>query len=80
MSEELTVRNVALKIVADYEKTIEQRTDNLLKLNAIAYSNLGIDSTKAEKSKVKSDSKFIFSEVNKLDKKLGGLLLTHMDK
>jgi len=79
MSEENTVRNLALKIVSDYKRSTEEKTNNLLRLNAISHSNLGTDSTKAEKKKVKTDSRFIFNEVKKLNKDLGGLLITHMD-
>lgn len=80
MSEEQTIRNLALKIAADYQLTVRERTDELLRLNAIQHSNLGKDSSIGEKKKVKLDSKFIFKEVNTLDNKLGQLLLNHMDK
>ena len=42
-----------LKIAADYQKTVLQRIDELLEIDAIMYQNLGTDSTKAEKIEVK---------------------------
>ena len=80
MSDEQTVRNLALKIVNDFNRSTKQKTDNLLELNAIMYTNLGIDSKQVEKNKVKSDSKFIYNEIKKIDPKLGKGFITSMDK
>lgn len=80
MSEEETIKNLALKIASDYNKTVKQRTDNLLELNAIMYTNVGIDSTKIERTKVKSDSRFIYNEIKKMDSNLGKEFISNMDK
>jgi len=79
MSEENTIRNLADKIISDYNLTVKEKTDNLLKLNAIQNSNLGIDSLKAEKVKVKSDSKYIFKQIQTIDNKLGSGFIKSMD-
>lgn len=42
-----------LRIAADYQKTVRERIDQLLFEDANMYTNLGINSTKAEKKEVK---------------------------
>jgi hypothetical protein len=79
MSEEMTIRNLALKIAADYQRTVNDRTNDLLQLDAIQYTNLGIDSLKSEKKKVKSDSKFIYKQIKSIDTTLGEALINAMD-
>ena len=79
MSEEMTIRLLAEKIAEDYARTIKERTDDLLQLDAIQYTNLGIDSLKSEKNKVKKDSKFIYKKIKNIDTKLGEQLITAMD-
>tara|TARA_B100001559_G_scaffold302606_1_gene290503 strand:- start:356 stop:598 length:243 start_codon:yes stop_codon:yes gene_type:complete len=79
MSEENTIRNLADKIISDYNLTVKEKTDNLLKLNAIQNSNLGIDSLKVEKVKVKADSKYIFKQIQTIDNKLGSGFIKSMD-
>jgi hypothetical protein len=79
MSEEMTIRNLALKIAADYQRTVNDRTNDLLQLDAIQYTNLGIDSLKSEKKKIKSDSKFIYKQIKSIDTTLGEALINAMD-
>jgi len=79
MDEETTIRDLAEKIAKDFNLTIKERTDQLLQLSATAHSNLGTDSTKAEKRKIKSDSRFIFNQVKGIDENLGKLLVVNMD-
>ncbi len=79
MSEEMTIRLLAQKIATDFNKTIKERTDQLLMLDATQYTNLGIDSLKAEKNKVKSDSKFIYKQIKSIDENLGKDLIYYMD-
>ena len=43
------------KELSDFNLTVRDRTDELLKLDAIQYTNLGTDSTKTEKKEVKAD-------------------------
>jgi uncharacterized lipoprotein YehR (DUF1307 family) len=79
MSEDLTIRNLAEKIARDFALSIKERTDMILELDAIQYTNLGIDSTKAEKKKVKSDSKFLYKQIKGFNETDGKLLLNHLD-
>jgi hypothetical protein len=79
MSEEMTIKLLAEKIAKDFYRTVKEKTDDLLQLDAIQYTNLGIDSKKYEKEKVKSDSKFIYKQIKTIDANLGEQLLTAMD-
>lgn len=79
MSEDLTIRNLAEKIARDFALSIKERTDMILELDAIQYTNLGIDSSKAEKKKVKSDSKFLYKQIKGFNETDGKLLLNHLD-
>jgi|TARA_E500000318_G_C3492803_1_gene185117 hypothetical protein len=79
MNEDLTIRNLAQKIAKDFALSIKERTDLLLELDANQYTNLGIDSTKTEKTKVKSDSKFLYKQIKGIDERTGKMLLNHMD-
>jgi len=79
MSEEMTIKLLAEKIAKDFYKTVKEKTDDLLQLDAIQYTNLGIDSKKYEKAQVKSDSKFIYKQLKTINKDLGEQLLTAMD-
>jgi hypothetical protein len=80
MSDEMTIRLLAQKIAKDYQRTIKERTDDLLQLDAIQYTNLGVDSKKFEKTQVKSDSKFIYKQIKALDEDLGKDLINNMDQ
>ena len=75
----MTIKLLAEKITKDFYKTVKEKTDDLLQLDAIQYTNLGIDSKKYEKAQVKSDSKFIYKQLKTIDKDLGEQLLTAMD-
>lgn len=80
MDEENNIRNKAETIARDFDLSIKDRTNKLLELNAIAYSNLGKDSSITEKKKVKTDSRYIFNQIKGIDEVLGKLLVGHMDK
>jgi len=75
----MTIKLLAEKIAKDFYRTVKEKTDDLLQLDAIQYTNLGIDSKKYEKEKVKSDSKFIYKQIKTIDANLGEQLLTAMD-
>lgn len=79
MSEEMTIRILAEKIAKDFQLSVSERVSELLRLDAIQYTNLGIDSKKYEKDKVKSDSKFIYKQVKGISEYDGNLLLNHLD-
>ncbi len=79
MSEDLTIRKLAEKIAKDFQLSVKERTDTILELDAIQYTNLGVDSTKAEKNKVKSDSKHLYKQIKGINETDGKLLLNHLD-
>jgi len=68
-----------LKIAEAYQKTVRERIDQLLEMDATQYTNLGSDSTKAEKAVVKKNSKIIYKAIKDLDEYTGKLLLEHLD-
>jgi len=79
MEEDLTIRQLAEKIAKDFQLSVKERTDELLRLDAIQYTNLGTDSKIYEKKKVKSDSKFIYKQIKGFNEADGNLLLNHLD-
>jgi len=60
--------------------TDRQKIDGLLELDARLYTELGIDSTKADKLETRRKSRIIYREIRSIDKKDGNLLLNHLDK
>lgn len=68
-----------LRIAKDYQKTVGERIDQLLFEDANMYTNLGSDSTKAEKEEVKKNSRAIYRAIKDLDESTGKLLLQHQD-
>ena len=79
MTEDMTIRKLAEKIAKDFQLSVKERTDAILELDAISYTNLGIDSTKTEKTKVKSDSKYLYKLLKGFNEVDGNLLLNHLD-
>ena len=73
------VRKKAEEYAKDFALSIQQRTDKLLKLDCTEYTNLGSDSTKAEKLEVKKNSKFIYKQIRGIDETSGNLLLKSLD-
>ena len=73
------VREKAEEYARDFALSIQQRTDKLLKLDCNEYTNLGSDSTKAEKLEVKKNSKFIYKQIRGIDETSGNLLLKALD-
>tara|TARA_R110000823_G_C15863665_1_gene493452 strand:+ start:159 stop:395 length:237 start_codon:yes stop_codon:yes gene_type:complete len=60
--------------------TDRQKVDALLELDARLYTELGVDSTKADKLETRRKSRIIYREIRSIDKKDGNLLLNHLDK
>lgn len=75
----MRIRNLAKKILTDFELTIKDRVDAVLELDAIQYTNLGSDSTKTEKNKVKADSKYLYKLIKGIDESTGDLLTKSLD-
>jgi hypothetical protein len=67
------------RIAEDYNKTIIERINELLEMDAKLYTNLGSDSTKADKLDVKKKSRIIYKAIKDLDLDTGKLLLQHQD-
>ena len=79
MNEETTIRRLAEKIAKDFYLSVTERTDAILELDATQYTNLGTDSTKTEKKKVKSDSKYLYKLIKGFNEVEGNLLINHLD-
>jgi len=77
--EDLSIRKLAEKIEKDFQLSVKDRTDAILEMDAISYTNLGTDSTKTEKNKVKSDSKYLYKLIKGFNETDGKLLLNHLD-
>lgn len=77
--EDLTIRKLAEKIAKDFQLSVKDRTDAILEMDAISYTNLGSDSSKTEKNKVKSDSKYLYKLIKGFNETDGKLLLNHLD-
>ena len=63
----------------NFALSIQERTDKLLKLDCNMYTNLGSDSSKAERLEVKKNSKFIYKQIKGIDEVSGNLLLKSLD-
>ena len=75
----MTIRKLAEKIAKDFQLSVKDRTDAILEMDAISYTNLGTDSSKTEKNKVKSDSKYLYKLIKGFNETDGKLLLNHLD-
>lgn len=72
--------------VNDIDKILEfktwdtkQKVDELLRIDAALYCNLGTDSTKQERAKVKSNSRSLYLAIKKLDRISGEMFLRCQD-
>lgn len=73
------IKEKAEQYAKDFALSIKERTDNLLKLDCDMYTNLGRDSTKAERLEVKKNSKYIYRQIKGIDEDSGSLLLKSLD-
>lgn len=73
------VKELAKQIAINFELSIKERTDKLLKLDCDMYTKLGTDSTKKEKQQVKSNSKYIYKVIKGIDETSGEMLLSALD-
>ena len=67
------------RIAEAYQKTVQERIDLLLEMDANQYTNLGSDSSKAEKTEVPPTSTVLSRTLQELDEYTGKLLLEHLD-
>jgi hypothetical protein len=71
----MELQDRVLKIVGYKTWSDKKKVDALLEIDATAYTNLGIDSTKTEIERTKKDSRFIYRAIKSIDEKLGKELL-----
>jgi len=57
-----------------------EKINRMLEIDAAQYTNLGIDSTKAEKDLVKKNSRYIYKIISKINPEIGRQFLEHQDK
>lgn len=67
------------EIVSSDSLSSAQKISALLKVDCSLYTQLGIDSTEAEKKRTKSKSKKIYSKIKSIDEATGKLFLSVMD-
>ena len=53
----------------------KKKIDTLLEIGAVIETNLGIDSTKAERNEAKRQQKYIYKVIKKIDPAIGDLLM-----
>ncbi len=58
--------------------TDKQKLDELLRMDAAMYVNLGTESTKEERHEVKSRSRLIYRTIKAIDMEMGDLFLRAM--
>lgn len=73
------IKQLAEKIATDFQLSIKERTDALLKLDCDMYANLGTDSSNKEKQEVKKNSKHIYKQIKGIDEVSGDILLKSLD-
>jgi ABC-type Zn uptake system ZnuABC Zn-binding protein ZnuA len=57
-----------------------RKIDALLEYDCVLYTNLGLESTKKERTETKRKSRAIYKAIKAIDKKEGDRFLYHLDK
>lgn len=73
------IKKLAEQIATDFQLSIKERTDALLRLDCDMYTNLGVDSLKKDKEEVKKNSKHIYKQIKGIDETSGNMLLACLD-
>lgn len=73
------IKQLAEQIAKDFNKSIKERTDALLKMDCEQYMMLGTDTTKTQKQEVKRNSKYIYKQIKGFNETDGELLLRSLD-
>tara|TARA_R100000541_G_scaffold5598_1_gene13055 strand:+ start:8524 stop:8772 length:249 start_codon:yes stop_codon:yes gene_type:complete len=60
--------------------SLKKKVDALLEIDAVMYTNLGIDSTKTEKKEVKAISRKIYKAISFISPLDGHILSSHMNE
>ena len=66
--------------ILNEQLTDKEKIDKLLELDCNLYTNLGTDSTKAEKQEVKRTSRKIYKAIQSINEPVGKSLLQAIDK
>jgi len=67
-------------VVDDTTMKDKQKIDELLRVDAIIYCNLGTDSTRKERDEATRNSKKIYTCIKKIDKEMGETFIRLIDK
>ncbi|MEO0573030.1 MAG: hypothetical protein AAF039_15085 [Bacteroidota bacterium] len=76
----MDIKEKIVKIENRRNITAKNKIDLLLELDAIIYTNIGIDSTKSERQEAKRKSSSIYNAIRKLDPMLGFYFLYSKDR
>lgn len=68
------------KIASLESLTEAEKIDELLRIDCFMYTNLGTDSTQAERDEVEKTSSRIYQIINSIDEEVGSLLVMGIDK
>ena len=70
-----------IKKIQNYKTwSLKKKVDALLEIDAIQYTNLGIDSSKTENKQVKTISRKIYKAISAISPLDGYILSAHMDE
>lgn len=67
------------KIVEFKSWSDKKKISELFRIDSYMYTNLGTDSTKSDREKVKRKSKYIYRAISRIDPKIGKEMLYFMD-
>ena len=67
-------------VVEDTAMKDKKKIDELLRVDAIIYCNMGLDSTQKERDEATRLSKKIYTEIKKIDEEIGETFIRLIDK
>ena len=67
-------------VVEDTAIKDKEKIDELLRVDAIIYCNMGLDSTQKERDEATRLSKKIYTEIKKIDNEMGETFIRLIDK
>ena len=67
-------------VVDDTAIKDKEKIDELLRIDAIIYCNMGLDSTQKERDEATRLSKKIYTEIKKIDNEMGETFIRLIDK
>ncbi len=67
-------------VVEDTAMKDKEKIDELLRVDAIIYCNMGLDSTQKERDEATRLSKKIYTEIKKIDNEMGETFIRLIDK